>query len=71
VNLPNNIANPIKELTDSIKQIANKNYLQRVHFMNHNEFGIWPIIQYHKRKLQEYNNSNLYKLSFEKKRLKL
>ena len=28
VNLPNNIANPIKELTDSIKEIANKNYSQ-------------------------------------------
>ncbi|WP_241258544.1 HAMP domain-containing protein [Flavobacterium sp. Sr18] len=39
VNLPNNIANPIKELRDSIKQIANKNYSQRVNFMNHNEFG--------------------------------
>jgi methyl-accepting chemotaxis protein len=26
VNLPNNIANPIKELTQSIREIANKNY---------------------------------------------
>ena len=39
VNLPNNIANPISELTSSIKQIANRNYSQRVHFQNHNEYG--------------------------------
>ncbi|OUD35199.1 ATP-binding protein [Flavobacterium sp. FPG59] len=70
VNLPNNIANPIKELTDSIKQIANKNYSQRVHFMNHNEFGdLAKSFNTMAEKLQEYNNSNLYKLSFEKKRL--
>ncbi|CAM3967427.1 ATP-binding protein [Flavobacterium sinopsychrotolerans] len=70
VNLPNNIANPIKELTDSIKQIANKNYSQRVNFMNHNEFGdLAKSFNIMTEKLQEYNNSNLYKLSFEKKRL--
>ncbi|TWI03230.1 PAS domain S-box-containing protein [Flavobacterium tiangeerense] len=70
VNLPNNIANPIKELTDSIKQIANKNYSQRVHFMNHNEFGdLAKSFNTMAEKLQEYNNSNLYKMSFEKKRL--
>ena len=39
VNLPNNIADPIKELTASIKEISNKNYSERVHFQNHNEFG--------------------------------
>ncbi|WP_426091480.1 ATP-binding protein [Flavobacterium sp. DSR3-2] len=70
VNLPNNIANPIKELTASIKEIANKNYSQRVHFMNHNEFGdLAKSFNTMAEKLQEYNNSNLYKLSFEKKRL--
>ena len=70
MNLPNNIANPIKELTDSIKEIANKNYSQRVNFMNHNEFGdLAKSFNTMAEKLQEYNNSNLYKLSFEKKRL--
>jgi PAS domain S-box-containing protein len=70
VNLPNNIANPIKELTNSIKEIANKNYSQRVNFMNHNEFGdLAKSFNTMAEKLQEYNNSNLYKLSFEKKRL--
>lgn len=70
VNLPNNIANPIKELTASIQQIANKNYTERVHFMNHNEFGdLANSFNTMAEKLQEYHNSNLYKLSFEKKRL--
>jgi NtrC-family two-component system sensor histidine kinase KinB len=39
VNLPGNIANPIKELTQSIKQIAAKNYHERVHFEGLDEFG--------------------------------
>jgi PAS domain S-box-containing protein len=70
VNLPNNIANPIKELTESIKQIANKNYSERVHFWHHNEFGdLAKSFNTMAEKLQEYHNSNLYKLSFEKKRL--
>lgn len=70
INLPNNIANPIKELTESIKQIANKNYSERVHFMNHNEFGdLAKSFNTMAEKLEEYHDSNLYKLSFEKKRL--
>lgn len=70
INLPNNIANPIKELTESIRQIANKNYSERVHFMNHNEFGdLAKSFNTMAEKLKEYHDSNLYKLSFEKKRL--
>jgi PAS domain S-box-containing protein len=70
VNLPNNIADPIKELTASIKQIANKNYSERVHFMDHNEFGdLAKSFNTMAQKLEEYHNSNLYTLLFEKKRL--
>jgi PAS domain S-box-containing protein len=70
VNLPNNIANPIKELTASIKEIANKNYSERVHFMSHNEYGdLAKSFNTMAQKLEEYSNSNLHKLSFEKKRL--
>lgn len=69
-NLPDNIASPIKELTESIRQIANKNYSERVNFLNHNEFGdLARSFNTMALKLQEYHNSNLYKLSFEKKRL--
>lgn len=70
VNLPNNIANPIKELTESIKQIANRNYSERVHFQNHNEYGdLARSFNTMAEKLEEYSNSSLHKLTFEKKRL--
>lgn len=70
VNLPNNIANPIKELTESIKQIANRNYFERVHFQNHNEYGdLARSFNSMAEKLEEYSNSSLHKLTFEKKRL--
>lgn len=70
INLPNNIANPIQELTTSIQEIANKNYSERVHFTNHNEFGdLAKSFNTMAQKLEEYNSSNLYKIFFEKKRL--
>lgn len=70
VNLPSNIANPIKELTDSIQQIAAKNYAERVHFESHGEFGqLAKSFNTMAAKLEEYNNSNLAKLMMEKKRI--
>ncbi len=70
INLPNNIANPIKELTSSIKEIANKNYSERVHFLNHNEYGeLAQSFNTMAQKLEEYHSSNLSKLLFEKKRM--
>lgn len=70
VNLPNNIANPIKELTTSIQEIANKNYSKRVHFLDHNEFGdLAHSFNTMAEKLEEYHSTNLFKLLFEKKRL--
>lgn len=70
VNLPSNIANPIKELTESIKQIAAENYSERVHFESHSEFGqLAKSFNTMAIKLEEYNNSNLAKLMMEKKRI--
>ncbi|MBC7641990.1 MAG: PAS domain S-box protein [Flavobacterium sp.] len=70
INLPNNIANPIKELTESIKQIANRNYSERVQLQNHSEFGgLAKSFNTMAQKLEEYSNSSLHKLTFEKKRL--
>ena len=70
VNLPSNIANPLKELTESIKQIAAKNYSKRVHFESHSEFGeLAKSFNSMAEKLEEYNNSNLAKLMMEKKRI--
>lgn len=70
VNLPGNIANPIRELTESIRQIANKNYAQRVHFNKQNEFGdLAQSFNTMAEKLEEYHSSNLSKLLIEKKRI--
>ncbi|MBK7852749.1 MAG: PAS domain-containing protein [Bacteroidetes bacterium] len=70
VNLPGSIANPIHELTGSIKAIAAKNYSQRVHFKKGSEFGeLADSFNIMAQKLEEYNNSNLAKLMMEKKRI--
>lgn len=70
INLPGNVANPIKELTSSIKQIASENYSERVHFDRHDEFGeLAESFNIMAKKLEEYNSSNLAKLMMEKKRI--
>lgn len=70
VNLPGNIANPIRKLTESIKQIAAQNYAERVHFEQHDEFGeLAAAFNSMAEKLQEYKTSNLEKLMMEKKRI--
>ncbi len=70
VNFPGYIANPIKELTDSIKEISRKNYSQRLHFKSNDEFGELAIA-FNKmaKKLDEYDNSNLAQIIFQKKRI--
>lgn len=70
INLPSNIANPIKELTESIKKIASKKYSERVHFGSNSEFGqLAKSFNTMAEKLEEYDNSNLAKLMMEKKRI--
>lgn len=70
INLPSHIANPVKKLTESIRQIAAKNYSERVHFESHSEFGeLAKSFNTMAEKLEEYNNSNLAKLMMEKKRV--
>ena len=63
VNLPSNIANPIRALKEGIMQIANKNYSERVHFEKNSEFGeVAKSFKSMAQKLEEYDNSNLAKL---------
>lgn len=70
VGFPNYIANPIKELTESIKEIANKNYKQRVHFKSNDEFGELAIaFNIMAQKLDDYESSNLAQIIFQKKRV--
>lgn len=69
-NLPSNIANPIRELTESIRQIAAMNYSRRVHFQEHNEFGeLAASFNTMAEKLEEYKASSIQKLMIEKKRI--
>ncbi|SFO34797.1 PAS domain S-box-containing protein [Paenimyroides ummariense] len=70
VNLPASIANPIKELTESIKEIASQNYKKRVHFESHNEFGdLAKSFNTMAQKLEEYSESKLDKILKGKKRI--
>ena len=70
VNLPSNIANPIKTLTESITQIANENYKQRIHFESRSEFGeLAKSFNTMAEKLQEYSESRLDKIIRGKKRI--
>lgn len=70
IKLPDNIVKPIHELTESIKQIANQNYSQRVHFESHNEYGdLAKSFNTMAEKLEEYSSSRLEKILKEKKRV--
>jgi NtrC-family two-component system sensor histidine kinase KinB len=70
VNLPSNIANPIQILTTSIRQIANENYKERVHFQSNSEFGqLANSFNVMAEKLQEYSESKLEKIIRGKRRI--
>jgi signal transduction histidine kinase len=70
VNLPGNIADPIRELTESIKQIASQNYAERLHFNTRSEFGeLAAAFNTMAKKLQEYKEGNLEKIMIEKTRI--
>ncbi len=70
VNFPGYIANPISQLTASIKAIAGKNYEERLHFNRSDEFEeLAQAFNSMAEKLDEYEHSNLANLLFEKKRI--
>lgn len=70
VNFPGYIANPIKELTVRIKEVSNRNYHQQIHFESDDEFGeLGQAFNNMTRKLDEFENSNLASILFEKKRI--
>lgn len=69
-NLPQTIAEPINQLTFSIKQIADKNYSERVHFKGSEEFNsLAESFNSMAEKLQEYESSTLSKQLMDKKRI--
>ena len=69
LNFPSIVTVPITKLTDSIKEIANKNYKHRVHVDNKDEFGkLADAFNEMAGRLEFFESSNLNKLMFEKSR---
>ncbi len=69
-NLPGYIANPIQQLTESIRRVTERNFSERLHFSSSDEFGeLARTFNRMAEKLDEYENSNLQKLISEKKRI--
>ncbi len=70
VNFPGFVANPLAEFSSAIKQISRKNYKQRLHFKNHDEFTeLADAFNGMVVKLNEWENSNLSKIKSEKSRI--
>src|ERR1700754_3657112 len=70
INFPSVIARPIRELTEGIKEIANKNYSKRIHLDQKDEFGtLADTFNTMAGKLDEYEHSNLAEIKAEKGRI--
>jgi PAS domain S-box-containing protein len=70
VNFPSYIANPLRELTERIKEVSKRNYHQQLDFKSNDEFGeLATAFNTMTLKLDEYENSNLASILFEKKRI--
>ncbi|WP_421940945.1 ATP-binding protein [Pedobacter sp.] len=70
VNFPGFVANPLAEFSAAIKQISKKNYNQRLHFENNDEFTeLAEAFNSMVTKLSEWENSNLSKIKSEKSRI--
>ena len=69
-NLPGILSNPIQSLSDGIKEIANKNYSKRIYLKQDDEFGdLAAAFNSMAGKLDEYENSNIARMQFEKSRI--
>jgi PAS domain S-box-containing protein len=70
VNFPSIISRPINALNEGIKEIANKNYTKRIYLKQRDEFGeLANAFNAMAQQLDDYENSNLNQLMFEKKRI--
>ncbi|MBC7722816.1 MAG: HAMP domain-containing protein, partial [Pedobacter sp.] len=70
INFPDVISTPVKALAEGIKEIANKNYGNRIHLKQDDEFGdLANAFNTMAEKLDEYEHSNLAKITFEKRRI--
>ncbi len=70
INFPGFVANPLAEFSSAIRQISRKNYKQRLHFNNQDEFTeLAHAFNAMVLKLNEWENSNLSKIKSEKLRI--
>lgn len=70
INFPGYIAGPLRDLTRGIKQIASRNFEERLHFTSNDEFGeLARSFNSMAQKLDEYEHSSLAGVLFEKKRI--
>ena len=69
-NFPAVISGPVIKLSQGIREIANKNYSQRIYLDQKDEFGeLANAFNSMAEKLDEYEHSNLAKIKFEKSRI--
>ena len=69
-NLPGIISDPIRSLSEGIREIAGKNYKKRIYLKQDDEFGeLANAFNVMAGKLDEYESSNLAKIKFEKSRI--
>ena len=70
ISFPGYVANPLRELTRGIQQIANRKFEERLHFSSGDEFGqLARSFNAMAQKLDQYEHSNLAKVLFEKQRI--
>ncbi len=70
INFPSVISTPVRALNDGIREIASKNYSKRIYLKQTDEFGdLANAFNSMAEKLDEYENSNLAQLRFEKSRI--
>ena len=69
VNFPSVVTNPIKQLSEGIIAVSNKNYKHRIRIDNKDEFGdLANAFNNMAERLEYFESSNLSKLMFEKSR---
>lgn len=69
-NLPGIISGPIRSLSEGILAVAGKDYKKRIYLRQGDEFGdLANAFNTMAEKLDEYENSNLAKIKFEKSRI--
>ncbi|HVY76705.1 MAG TPA: ATP-binding protein [Puia sp.] len=68
-NFPGIVVDPIQKLIEAVREISSKNYKYRVHLDSRDEFGqLANAFNAMTERLEEFENSNLNKLIFEKRR---